>query len=78
MPNDPLLTAAHDLLLEVMHNPNVPLRTRVDIAIQLVNAGYQADVREHYPGEHRITIVIHGLGNNPPELIEPEAKVQVH
>jgi hypothetical protein len=69
-----LLNASKELLLEAMHNKDLPLNTRVDIAIQLVN---------RWPGQHEyvppaIVIRIEGLGNNPPELIGPEVKVQVH
>jgi hypothetical protein len=33
--------------------------------------------REPWPGEHRITIVIQGLGIEAPELIEREPEVKV-
>jgi hypothetical protein len=68
-----------EFLLEVMRDTCLPLSTRMDAAVAFLKQEHEAGAlfiaREPWPGERRITFVIHGL---EPVTAEPEAKVQVH
>jgi hypothetical protein len=56
---------SREVMLEIMHNPRAPISMRVDMAIHLLKLGYESGdhfvERPHWPGEARITIVIHGI-----------------
>jgi hypothetical protein len=66
-------------LLAVMHDKTISLRTRIEVAAELLQRwpeeyGFRA--REPWPGEPRITIIINGLGNDWADN-GPEAQVRV-
>lgn len=55
---------SREVMLEIMHNPHAPISMRVEMAIQLLKLDYEFGNHfvDLWPGEARITIVIHGLG----------------
>jgi hypothetical protein len=67
--NNPTLTAI-DFLLNVMHDPTIPLHNRVDAAVEIIKilppdmyaSMFPSEFeREPFPGEERIVINILGL-----------------
>jgi hypothetical protein len=69
-----------DWMLSVMRDPTVSLITRIDIAARILKLDADAGLVDAHPNDREVKVVIQiaGLGNNPPELLEPEVKVKVH